>query len=56
MKNVIETLIEDQEATIDTTDITAKARTIFAEFNNLISRAQTQLMAKEITLHDQIEV
>ncbi|XP_020297321.1 dynein regulatory complex subunit 3-like [Pseudomyrmex gracilis] len=55
MKDVIETLIEDQEATTDTTDITTKARKIFAEFNNLISRAQTQLMAKEITLHDQIE-
>lgn len=34
----------------------AKARELYNEFNELLSKARTQLMSNEIILHDQMEV
>lgn len=50
----MEALVEKQEEEAENT--AAKARELFNEFNDLLSKTQNQLMSKEIILHDQIEV
>lgn len=55
MKDVTETLVADAE--VDVVDGTvARAQQLLNEFNDLLSNARIQLMFKEVTLHDQIEV
>lgn len=54
IKNVMEALVEKQEEEAENT--AAKARELFNEFNDLLSKTRNQLMSKEIILHDQIEV
>lgn len=50
----MEALVEKQEEEAEST--AAKARELFNEFNDLLSKTRNQLMSKEIILHDQIEV
>lgn len=54
IKNVMKALVEKQEEEAE--DAAVKAKELFNEFNDLLSKAQNQLMSKEIILHDQIEV
>lgn len=54
IKNVMEVLVEKQEEEAE--NAVAKARELFDEFNDLLSKARNQLMSKEIILHDQMEV
>ncbi|XP_018378000.1 PREDICTED: dynein regulatory complex subunit 3-like [Trachymyrmex cornetzi] len=53
IKDEIETLVEKQEQEVEST--VAKARELFNEFNDLLSKTQNQLISKEIILHDQME-
>ncbi|KAL6256144.1 hypothetical protein P5V15_012264 [Pogonomyrmex californicus] len=54
IKNMMEALkLEKQEE--ETEDIVAKARELFNEFNDLLSKAQNELMYKEVTLHNQMD-
>ncbi|XP_012223445.2 dynein regulatory complex subunit 3-like [Linepithema humile] len=59
IKNVMEALTqekeEEQKEAAVTDEVTAKARELFDDFNNLLSRARNLLISKEIILHDQIE-
>lgn len=50
----MEALVEKQEDEAESAAV--KANELFDEFNDLLSTARNQLMSKEITLHDQIEV
>lgn len=54
IKNVMEALVEKQEEEAE--NAVAKARELFDEFSDLLSKARNQLMSKEIILHDQMEV
>lgn len=54
IKDEMETLVEKQEQEVEST--IAKARELFNEFNDLLSKTQNQLISKEIILHDQMEV
>lgn len=54
IKEVMEALVEKHEE--ETESVAAKARELFNEFNDLLSKARNQLMSKEIILHDQMEV
>lgn len=59
IKSVMEALTgekEEQKEAAATDEITAKARELFDDFNNLLSKARNILMSKEVILHDQIEV
>lgn len=47
-------LVEKQEEEAE--NAAAKAKELFDEFNDLLSKTRNQLMSKEIILHDQIEV
>ncbi|XP_024885360.1 dynein regulatory complex subunit 3-like [Temnothorax curvispinosus] len=53
IKNVIEALVEKQEEEAE--NAAAKARELFNEFDDLLSKARNQLMSKEMILHDQME-
>ncbi|XP_011699185.1 PREDICTED: leucine-rich repeat-containing protein 48-like isoform X2 [Wasmannia auropunctata] len=53
IKEVMEALVEKHEE--ETESVAAKARELFNEFNDLLSKARNQLMSKEIILHDQME-
>ncbi|KYN34092.1 Leucine-rich repeat-containing protein 48 [Trachymyrmex septentrionalis] len=53
IKYEMETLVEKQEQEVEST--IAKARELFHEFNDLLSKTQNQLISKEIILHDQME-
>ncbi|XP_012521336.1 dynein regulatory complex subunit 3 isoform X2 [Monomorium pharaonis] len=53
IKNVMEALIEKQEE--DAENTAAKARELFNEFNDLLSKAQNRLISIEVILHDQME-
>ncbi|XP_018300032.1 dynein regulatory complex subunit 3 [Mycetomoellerius zeteki] len=53
IKDEMETLVEKQEQEVEST--IAKARELFNEFNDLLSKTQNQLISKEIILHDQME-
>lgn len=50
----METLVEDEAD--EAVNKAAKARELYNEFNELLSKARTQLMSNEIILHDQMEV
>jgi len=53
IKDAMKALIEKgQEDEAEST----KARELFNEFNDLLSKARNQLISKEIILHDQMEV
>lgn len=53
----MEALVEGQKEEAAAADeITAKAKELFDDFNDLLSKAQDLLMSKEVILHDQIEV
>lgn len=54
IKDAMEALLEKQEEEVEST--AAKARELFNEFNDLLSKARNQLISKEIILHDQMEV
>lgn len=54
IKSVMKVLVEKQEEEAE--DAAAKARELFNEFNDLLSKARNQLISKKIILHDQIEV
>lgn len=59
IKSVMEALTgekEEQKEAAATDEIAAKARELFDDFNNLLSKARNILMSKEVILHDQIEV
>lgn len=57
IKNVMTALIEGREGEANAThDITAKVTELYNEFNNLLFKTRNQLMSKEVTLHDQMEV
>ncbi|XP_011865507.1 PREDICTED: leucine-rich repeat-containing protein 48-like [Vollenhovia emeryi] len=53
IKKELEALMEKQEEEVENT--AARARELFNEFNDLLSKARNQLISKEIVLHDQIE-
>lgn len=54
IKNVMEALIEKQEEDVENT--AAKARELFNEFNDLLSKTRNRLISTEVILHDQMEV
>lgn len=54
IKNVMEVLVEKHEEEAENAAV--KARELFNEFNDVLSKARNQLLSKEIILHDQIEV
>lgn len=56
VKNVMTALIEEREGETDATHVTAKMTELYNEFNNLLFKTRNQLMSKEVTLHDQMEV
>ncbi|RLU16950.1 hypothetical protein DMN91_011019 [Ooceraea biroi] len=53
IKKVMEALVEEEAEATD--DKAMKVRGLLDEFNELLSKAQTQLMSKEVVLHDQLE-
>lgn len=55
IKNVMKALVEKQ-AEEEAEDAAAKTKELFNEFSDLSSKAQNQLISKEIILHDQMEV
>ncbi|XP_050445114.1 dynein regulatory complex subunit 3-like [Cataglyphis hispanica] len=56
MRDVMKTLIEEQEGEVDAADgIAAKVSELYNEFNDLLFKARNQLMSKEVILHDQMQ-
>jgi len=55
IKNVMEVLIDEKQEE-EAENAVTRAKELFDEFNDLLSKARNQLMSKEIILHDQMEV
>lgn len=53
VESLMETIVEEEVKEVDTA---TKATELLGEFNKLLSKTRTQLMSKEVILHDQLEV